>query len=145
MLEICLRKEKNEDLPEETKVNTKKTEVTLGNSPAAGLDLSTLLVIRKLYQPSREREKDFKDDRREENTNIVQSIPDFQECNEEDVEIWMAWMHKIVDFKLLNDDEILSSLQEESNHVDDEVDKDQRITTTTKVARVHQMLTCFLL
>ncbi|GFT14477.1 hypothetical protein TNCV_4004431 [Trichonephila clavipes] len=36
--------------------------------------------------PDLEREKDFNDDHREEITNFVQSIPGFQECDEEDVE-----------------------------------------------------------
>ncbi|GFS79625.1 hypothetical protein TNCV_3187301 [Trichonephila clavipes] len=44
-------------------------------------------------------EKDFNDDHREESTDFVQSIPGFQECNE-DVETpgWHV-MQKTVDFK----------------------------------------------
>ncbi|GFX33739.1 uncharacterized protein TNCV_3961481 [Trichonephila clavipes] len=37
-----------------------------------------------------EGEKDFNDDHREEITDFVQSIPGFQECDEEDVETWMT-------------------------------------------------------
>ncbi|GFT35302.1 uncharacterized protein TNCV_1096501 [Trichonephila clavipes] len=37
-----------------------------------------------------EGEKDFIDDHREEITHFVQSIPGFQECDEENVETWMA-------------------------------------------------------
>ncbi|GFX23746.1 uncharacterized protein TNCV_3596881 [Trichonephila clavipes] len=40
--------------------------------------------------PDLEGEKDFNDDHREENTDFVQSIAGFQECDEEDVETWMA-------------------------------------------------------
>ncbi|GFX82699.1 uncharacterized protein TNCV_1193741 [Trichonephila clavipes] len=46
-------------------------------------------------------------------------------------------------FQMLNDDEIVTSVQEESDLVDDERMK-TRTTTTTKVARVHQRLTPFL-
>ncbi|GFX16297.1 hypothetical protein TNCV_4705501 [Trichonephila clavipes] len=44
-------------------------------------------------------------------------------------------------FQILNDDEIVTSVQEESDPVDDETDEDAN--NTTKVARVHQMLTRF--
>ncbi|GFW25576.1 hypothetical protein TNCV_1308371 [Trichonephila clavipes] len=37
-----------------------------------------------------EGEKDFNDDHREEFTDCVQSIQGFQDCDEEDVETWMA-------------------------------------------------------
>ncbi|GFT17101.1 uncharacterized protein TNCV_4738291 [Trichonephila clavipes] len=47
------------------------------------------------------------------------------------------------EFQMLNDDEIVTFVQEESDPVDDETDEDVD-STTTKVARVHQMLTCFL-
>ncbi|GFV17093.1 hypothetical protein TNCV_3632571 [Trichonephila clavipes] len=44
---------------------------------------------------------------------------------------------------MLNDDEIVTSVQEESVLVDDETDEDEDINNT-KVARVHQMMTRFL-
>ncbi|PRD27924.1 UNVERIFIED_CONTAM: hypothetical protein NCL1_33982 [Trichonephila clavipes] len=44
------------------------------------------------------------------------------------------------EFQMLNDDEIVTFVQEESDPVDDETDEDV-VSTTTKVARVHQMLT----
>ncbi|GFU49878.1 hypothetical protein TNCV_4686431 [Trichonephila clavipes] len=47
------------------------------------------------------------------------------------------------EFQMLNGDEIVTSVQEESDPVDDETDEDDD-KTTTKVARVHQMLTRFL-
>ncbi|GFW60999.1 uncharacterized protein TNCV_4872091 [Trichonephila clavipes] len=82
------------------------------------------------------------DDYREEITNFVQSIPGFQECDE-DVETWMACEAEDCGFQMLNDDEIVTSVQEELDSVDDETDKDE--DKKTKVARVHQMLTRFLL
>ncbi|GFU40089.1 uncharacterized protein TNCV_4692891 [Trichonephila clavipes] len=78
---------------------------------------------------------------REEIIDFVQSIPGFQKCDEEDVETWMACDAEDCGFQMLNDDEIVTSVQEESDPVDDETDEDDDITT--KVARVHQMLTSF--
>ncbi|GFY31676.1 jerky protein homolog-like [Trichonephila clavipes] len=46
-----------------------------------------------------EGEKDFNNDHMEEITDLVQSIPGFQECDEEDVETWMACDAKYMDFK----------------------------------------------
>ncbi|GFV66088.1 uncharacterized protein TNCV_2891581 [Trichonephila clavipes] len=54
-----------------------------------------------------EGEKDFSDDHMEEITNFVQSIPGFQECDEEDVETWMVCEAEDCEFQLLNDDRIL--------------------------------------
>ncbi|GFV14070.1 uncharacterized protein TNCV_525461 [Trichonephila clavipes] len=52
-------------------------------------------------------------------------IKRFQECNEEDVEIWMACEAEDCGFQMLNDDEIVTSVQEESDPVDDETDEDE--------------------
>ncbi|GFX02919.1 uncharacterized protein TNCV_4439011 [Trichonephila clavipes] len=82
------------------------------------------------------------DDYREKITNFFESIPGFQECDEEAVETWMACDAKDCGFQMLNDDEIVTSVQEESDPIDDETDEDE--DNTTKVARVHEMLTCFL-
>ncbi|GFY30846.1 uncharacterized protein TNCV_3120061 [Trichonephila clavipes] len=71
-------------------------------------------------------------------TNFVQSIPEFQECEEEDVETWMACDAEDCGFQMLNDDEIVTSVQEESDPVDYRTDEDE--DNTTKVARVHQVL-----
>ncbi|GFT02836.1 hypothetical protein TNCV_1846491 [Trichonephila clavipes] len=50
--------------------------------------------------PDLEVEKGFNDDHRKEITDFVQSIPGFQECDEEDVETWMAINDEdSVDFK----------------------------------------------
>ncbi|GFW14269.1 uncharacterized protein TNCV_3548581 [Trichonephila clavipes] len=49
----------------------------------------------------------------------------FQECDEEDVENWMACDKKDCGFHMLNDDEIVTSVQEESNPVDDETDENE--------------------
>ncbi|GFU51278.1 hypothetical protein TNCV_3523461 [Trichonephila clavipes] len=72
-----------------------------------------------------EGEKDFVDNHREEITDFVQSIPGFQECDEENVETWMACDADDCGFQLLNDGEIGTSMQEESDPVDDETDEDE--------------------
>ncbi|GFU93390.1 chitin synthase chs-2 [Trichonephila clavipes] len=74
--------------------------------------------------PDLEGEKDFDDDHREEITDFLQSIPGFQECDE-DVETWMACDAEDCGFQMLNDDEIVASEQEESDPGDDETDKDE--------------------
>ncbi|GFV64289.1 hypothetical protein TNCV_575731 [Trichonephila clavipes] len=68
--------------------------------------------------PDLEDEKDFNDKHREDFTDFVQSITRFQECNRIAIDA--------VDcrFQMLNDDEIVTSVQEESNPVVDETDKD---------------------
>ncbi|GFV99355.1 uncharacterized protein TNCV_1513271 [Trichonephila clavipes] len=52
-------------------------------------------------------------------------IPGFQECDEEDVETWMACDADDCGFQMVNDDEIVTSVQEESDPVDDETDEDE--------------------
>ncbi|GFX55152.1 uncharacterized protein TNCV_1156131 [Trichonephila clavipes] len=52
-------------------------------------------------------EKDFNDGHREI-TDFVQSIPGFQECDE-DLETWMACDAEDCGFQMLNDDEIITS------------------------------------
>ncbi|GFW06250.1 uncharacterized protein TNCV_37251 [Trichonephila clavipes] len=74
--------------------------------------------------PDLEREKDFNEDHREEITDFVISIPGFQEYNE-DVETWMSCDAEDWGFQMLNDDEIMTSVQEESDPVDDETHKDE--------------------
>ncbi|GFW31261.1 uncharacterized protein TNCV_2578421 [Trichonephila clavipes] len=69
-------------------------------------------------------EKDFNDEHGEENTDFVQSIPGFQECDE-DVETWMACDAEDSGFHMLNDHEIVTSVQEKSDPVDDETDEDE--------------------
>ncbi|GFX78653.1 ras-specific guanine nucleotide-releasing factor 1 [Trichonephila clavipes] len=69
-------------------------------------------------------EKDFSDDHREEITGFVKSIPGFQECDE-DAETWMACDAEECVFQMLNGDEIGTSVQEESDLVDDETDEDE--------------------
>ncbi|GFU42804.1 uncharacterized protein TNCV_3139891 [Trichonephila clavipes] len=81
-------------------------------------------------------------DYREEITYFVQSIVGFQECDKEDVETWMACDAEDCGFQILNDGEIVTSVQELSDPVDDEMDEDE--DNITKVARVHLMLTRFL-
>ncbi|GFV24731.1 uncharacterized protein TNCV_881991 [Trichonephila clavipes] len=75
--------------------------------------------------PDQEGDKNFSDNHREEITDFVQSIPRFQECDKEDVETWMACDAEDCGFQMLNDDEIVTSMQEESNPVDDETDEDE--------------------
>ncbi|GFX40846.1 pro-Pol polyprotein [Trichonephila clavipes] len=71
-----------------------------------------------------EGEKDFNDDHIEEITDFVQSIPGFQECDE-DVEARMACDAEDWGFQMVNDDEIVTSVQEKSNPIDDETDEDE--------------------
>ncbi|GFX60565.1 hypothetical protein TNCV_3061381 [Trichonephila clavipes] len=73
---------------------------------------------------SQEGEKDFNDGHREANTGFVQSTPRFQDCDE-DVEAWMACDAEDCLFQMLNDDEIVTSVQEEFNPVVDETDEDE--------------------
>ncbi|GFW58156.1 hypothetical protein TNCV_2743001 [Trichonephila clavipes] len=63
------------------------------------------------------------DDYKEEINNFVQSIPGFQECDE-DVETWMACDAEDCGFQMLNN-EIVTSMQEESDSVNDETDEDE--------------------
>ncbi|GFV65042.1 uncharacterized protein TNCV_4670731 [Trichonephila clavipes] len=60
--------------------------------------------------PDLEGVKDFKDDHREEITEFVQSIPRFQECDEEDVETWIECDAEDCGFQIKNDDEIVTSV-----------------------------------
>ncbi|GFX76254.1 uncharacterized protein TNCV_4036551 [Trichonephila clavipes] len=69
--------------------------------------------------PDLDGEKDFNDDHREDITDFVQSILGFQECDEV-VETWMACDAKDCGFQMLNDDEIVTFVQEQSGHVDNE-------------------------
>ncbi|GFV35232.1 uncharacterized protein TNCV_620281 [Trichonephila clavipes] len=83
-------------------------------------------VYRVLSKSSlKKAKKDFNDDHREEIIDFVQSIPGFQECDEEYVETWMVCDAKECGFQMLNDDEIVTSMQEESDPVDDETDEDE--------------------
>ncbi|GFS76150.1 uncharacterized protein TNCV_4667241 [Trichonephila clavipes] len=70
------------------------------------------------------RRQDFNDDHSEENTDFVQLIPRFQECDE-DIETWMACDAEDCGYQMLNDDEIVTSVQEESDPVDDETNEDE--------------------
>ncbi|GFW80956.1 uncharacterized protein TNCV_3780351 [Trichonephila clavipes] len=88
-----------------------------------------------------EGEKDFNDDHREEITDFVQSISGFQECDE-DVETWMAGDTEDCGFQMLHDDEIVTSCKK--NPTQSVMKWMKTRTTTTRVARVHQMLTRFL-
>ncbi|GFV71684.1 uncharacterized protein TNCV_3534731 [Trichonephila clavipes] len=72
-----------------------------------------------------EDEQNFNDDHRDENTDFVQSIPGFQECNEDVETPSMACNAEDCGFQMLNDDEIVTSVQEEFDSVDDETDEDQ--------------------
>ncbi|GFT19044.1 uncharacterized protein TNCV_3212691 [Trichonephila clavipes] len=88
--------------------------------------------------PDLKGEKDFNDDHREEITDFVQSIPGFQECDE-DVETWMACNADDRGFQIVNDDEIVNPTLSTMKWMNT-----RTTTTTTKVARIQQMLTCFL-
>ncbi|GFV65328.1 uncharacterized protein TNCV_4573281 [Trichonephila clavipes] len=79
-----------------------------------------------------EKERNFNDDHREEITDFVQSIPGFQECDEEDVETWMTCDAEDCGFQMLNDDKSVTSLQEEFDPVDDETDEDEDNNESSK-------------
>ncbi|GFX29559.1 hypothetical protein TNCV_4776311 [Trichonephila clavipes] len=83
------------------------------------------------YRTMVEGENAFNDDHREEITNFVPSIPGFQECDE-DVETWMACDAEDCGFQMLNDDEIVTSVQEESDPVDVETDEDEDNNESSK-------------
>ncbi|GFW91437.1 uncharacterized protein TNCV_3376031 [Trichonephila clavipes] len=95
------------------------TPTPLGHGDNLGVRMRLIHVTSR----SHEGEKDFNANHREEITDFVQSIPGFQECDE-DIEIWMACDAEDCGFQMLNDDEIVTSKQEESNPVDDETDED---------------------
>ncbi|PRD29668.1 UNVERIFIED_CONTAM: hypothetical protein NCL1_28656 [Trichonephila clavipes] len=89
-----------------------------------------------------EGEKDFNDNHRGGDYRLfVQSISGFQECDE-DVETWRACDAEDCGFQMLNDDEIVTSVQEESDPLDDETDEDE--DNNNESSTVHQMLTRFL-
>ncbi|GFS77522.1 histone-lysine N-methyltransferase SETMAR [Trichonephila clavipes] len=67
--------------------------------------------------------EDFNDYNWKEITDFVQSIPGFQE-RDEVVETWMACDAVDCGFQMLNNYEIVTSVQEESDPVDDEMDED---------------------
>ncbi|GFT64241.1 uncharacterized protein TNCV_5134111, partial [Trichonephila clavipes] len=74
--------------------------------------------------PDLERERDFNDNHKEEINDFVQSIPGFQECDEEDVETWMACDAKDCGFQMLNYDEI-ETKKNPTQNVDEEMDEDE--------------------
>ncbi|PRD37066.1 UNVERIFIED_CONTAM: hypothetical protein NCL1_06733 [Trichonephila clavipes] len=82
--------------------------------------------------PDLEGEKDFYDDQREEITDFVLWIPGFQECDEKDAETWMACDAEYCGFQMLNDEEIVTSVQEESDPVNDETDEDEDNNESSK-------------
>ncbi|GFX19366.1 uncharacterized protein TNCV_3015051 [Trichonephila clavipes] len=96
---------------------------------------------KKLW-PDLEGEKDFNDDHEEENTDFVQSIPGFQE-RDEDIETWMACNAEDCGFQMLNDDKFVICVKEESDLSTIKWMK-TRATTTMKVARIPQILKRFL-
>ncbi|GFT84509.1 uncharacterized protein TNCV_3672111 [Trichonephila clavipes] len=58
-------------------------------------------------------------------TDFAQSVPGFQVCDEEDTETWMTCDAEDCGFQMLNNDEIVTSVQEEFYPVDDETDEDE--------------------
>ncbi|GFU07567.1 uncharacterized protein TNCV_2225421 [Trichonephila clavipes] len=107
------------------------------------LELVVLLYLQGLaiaiFQHNNKAKKDFDDDHREEITDFVQSISGFQEYDE-DVESWMACDAEDRGFHMLNDDEIVTSVREESNPVDDETDEDEDNNVSCKGPRVARNL-----
>ncbi|GFY06808.1 uncharacterized protein TNCV_482131 [Trichonephila clavipes] len=72
--------------------------------------------------------------------DFVQSIPGFQECDGKDEQTWMACNAEDCGFQILYEDEIVTSVQEESDPVDDETDEDEG----NNIESSKQMLTRFL-
>ncbi|PRD24963.1 UNVERIFIED_CONTAM: hypothetical protein NCL1_42279 [Trichonephila clavipes] len=73
----------------------------------------------------RRRKSIHNDNHREEIIHFVQLILGFQECDQEDVETWMACDSEDCGFQMQNDDNIATSVQEESDPVDYEMDEDE--------------------
>ncbi|GFW25314.1 uncharacterized protein TNCV_5088791 [Trichonephila clavipes] len=85
--------------------------------------------------PDLDGEKDFSDDHREKITNFVQSIREFQECDGENAETWMACDAEDCGFQMLNDDEIVTSCKKDPT-LSIMKRMNTRRTTTTKLFRV---------
>ncbi|GFT24125.1 hypothetical protein TNCV_2063751 [Trichonephila clavipes] len=81
------------------------------------LERQSLKIAWSKLLPDIEGEIDFYDDHREEITDFVQSIPGFQKCDEEVVETWMVYDAENCGFQMVNDEEIVTSVQEESDPV----------------------------
>ncbi|GFS95177.1 uncharacterized protein TNCV_2705211 [Trichonephila clavipes] len=121
----CYCKEEDYTLSRE-KSTVKRPKLASSISSEIGVKISPKTVRRVLHNAGfHGRTPDFNDDHREEFTDFVQSIPGFQECDEEDVETWMACDAEDCGFQILNGDEIVTSVQEDSDSVDDETDEDE--------------------
>ncbi|GFT26543.1 hypothetical protein TNCV_3603901 [Trichonephila clavipes] len=92
--------------------------------------------------PDLEGEKDFNDAYKED-TDFIQTILGFEECDEEDVETWMTYDAEDCGFQMLNADEMVTYLQEEFSPVDDATEEDED-NNNHESSKVHQMLTRFL-
>ncbi|GFT74343.1 uncharacterized protein TNCV_539031 [Trichonephila clavipes] len=100
------------------------------------LERQNLKKVWNTLWPDLKGDKYFNDDHRDDITDFVQLIPIFQKCDEEDVETWMTYDAEDFELQMLNDYEIasLSTMKRIKT----------RTKTTTKVARVHQILTRLL-
>ncbi|GFX27619.1 jerky-like protein [Trichonephila clavipes] len=85
----------------------------------------------------------YVDDTGEEITDFVQSIPGLQECDEEDVENWMACDAVDCGFQMLNEDEIVTFVKNRILSTMKRM-KTRTSSTTMKVTMVRQMLKRFL-
>ncbi|GFU80060.1 hypothetical protein TNCV_579401 [Trichonephila clavipes] len=66
------------------------------------LERQSLKYALNKLRPNLEGEKDFNDYHKKEITDFVQSISEFQECDEENIETWMACDAENCRFKMLN-------------------------------------------
>ncbi|GFW24125.1 uncharacterized protein TNCV_4951691 [Trichonephila clavipes] len=82
-------------------------------------------MLRNEFTIYLEDEKEFNDNQREEITVFVQSIRRFQECVEENVRTRLPCNAEDWGFEMLNDNEIVTSVQKESDPDDDETDEDE--------------------
>ncbi|GFV93229.1 uncharacterized protein TNCV_385931 [Trichonephila clavipes] len=117
--------ERTEAIPKREKGDDSKSDVIFFHH-----DNCQNIIIRKLNKPDLEGEKDFNDHHGQENTDFVQSILGFQECDK-DVESWMACDAEDCRFQMLNHDEIVTYVQGKSDSVDDE-DEDNNNNESSK-------------
>ncbi|GFU43048.1 uncharacterized protein TNCV_3141621 [Trichonephila clavipes] len=115
-----------------------------GNGRSVGLARISLKNVWNKLWPDLEGQKEYNVDHREEITDFVQSIPGFQECDEEDKETWMTCDAEDSGFQMLNDDEIVTFPYKKNPNLLKMKRMKTRTTTAMKVARVYQMLTRFL-
>ncbi|GFV31281.1 hypothetical protein TNCV_1640331 [Trichonephila clavipes] len=90
-----------------TQTSSRWCDVVARRGVPAQMSSSTLVHGSKL--------RDYNDDDRDEITDFVESIPGFQECNEDLKNLDGNRYRRLSGFKMLKDDEIVTSVQAESD------------------------------